>query len=145
MCTLCLALADAGHAADLARQAAHLSSVTRAVADESKVNRELAGLLVERLEASKRCAACCPDALPPPLPGSTRTQHTGTVAVLSFRQPCTGGVLACVLGLWPAGVAQGHLALSTCSLPAYYCLGRRTSIHTSRFGGTLEQPTCPYA
>jgi len=46
--------ADAGHAADLQRQAAHLDSLTRAVAEESKVNRELAGLLVERLESSKR-------------------------------------------------------------------------------------------
>jgi hypothetical protein len=50
-------LADSGHAADIARQSAHLISVTQAVAEEGKVNTELAGLLVERLEASKRCAA----------------------------------------------------------------------------------------
>lgn len=45
---------DAGHAADLARQASHLESVVQAVAEEGKVNRELAGLLLEGLEASKR-------------------------------------------------------------------------------------------
>lgn len=50
----CMCPADAGHAADLARQAAHLSSLTDLVAEESKVNRELAGLLQERLESSKR-------------------------------------------------------------------------------------------
>lgn len=50
----CMRVADAGHAADLARQAAHLSSLTDSVAEESKVNRELAGLLQERLESSKR-------------------------------------------------------------------------------------------
>jgi hypothetical protein len=50
-------LAGSGHAADIARQSAHLIGVTQAVAEEGKVNRELAGLLVERLEASKRCAA----------------------------------------------------------------------------------------
>lgn len=49
-----LCLADAGHAADLARQSAHLNSLTDSVTEESKVNRELAGLLVERLESSKR-------------------------------------------------------------------------------------------
>jgi hypothetical protein len=52
--TPCCVRADAGHAADLARQAAHLHSLTGSVAEESKVNRELAGLLLERLESSKR-------------------------------------------------------------------------------------------
>lgn len=43
-----------GHDAELARQAAHLSSVTEGVAEESKVNRELAALLVERLDSSRK-------------------------------------------------------------------------------------------
>jgi uncharacterized protein YggU (UPF0235/DUF167 family) len=38
----------------VARQAAHLASLTAAVADEGKVNKELGGLLVEQLEASKK-------------------------------------------------------------------------------------------
>jgi hypothetical protein len=43
-----------GHDAELARQAAHLSSILEGVGEESKVNRELAGLLLERLDSSRK-------------------------------------------------------------------------------------------
>ncbi|KAF6255934.1 hypothetical protein COO60DRAFT_159596 [Scenedesmus sp. NREL 46B-D3] len=47
-------LEGSGHDAELARQAAHLSSILEGVGEEGKVNRELAGLLLERLESSRK-------------------------------------------------------------------------------------------
>eukprot|EP00878_Enallax_costatus_P014822 GHUV01015514.1.p1 GENE.GHUV01015514.1~~GHUV01015514.1.p1 ORF type:complete len:290 (+),score=104.15 GHUV01015514.1:618-1487(+) len=47
-------LEGSGHVAELSRQAAHLSSVTEGVAEESKVNSDLAALMMERLDSSKR-------------------------------------------------------------------------------------------
>jgi hypothetical protein len=48
------ACAGSGHDAELARQAAHLQSILEGVGEECKVNRELAGLLLERLDSSRK-------------------------------------------------------------------------------------------
>jgi hypothetical protein len=89
---LCCVRADAGHAADLARQAAHLNSLTGSVAEESKVNRELAGLLLERLESSKRYEKCAVAAwlalaLPPAVSSSSVTppQNMALMCMRHFR------------------------------------------------------------
>jgi hypothetical protein len=47
-------VAGSGHEAELSRQAAHLSSILEGVSEEGKVNQELAGLLVERLDSSRK-------------------------------------------------------------------------------------------
>jgi hypothetical protein len=49
-----LVFTGSGHEAELARQGAHLSSILEGVGEEGKVNRELAGLLVERLDSSRK-------------------------------------------------------------------------------------------
>lgn len=46
--------AGSGHDAELSRQASHLAGVVEGVGEESKVNRELAALLVERLDSSRK-------------------------------------------------------------------------------------------
>eukprot|EP00879_Flechtneria_rotunda_P008629 GHRR01009042.1.p1 GENE.GHRR01009042.1~~GHRR01009042.1.p1 ORF type:complete len:354 (+),score=172.66 GHRR01009042.1:1967-3028(+) len=112
-------LEGSGHDAELARQAAHVSSITEGVAEEAKVNKELANLLLKRLDASKKSLECLLQLLTGLVEAesaySTAMAAAAKVAAAApLAAPADGGGLAAALGglvQLPAAAAAGHRQL----------------------------------
>ena len=107
------------HEAELARQAAHVASLLERVSDESRVNKELAALLGERLDSGRRALesllqllVCLADA------EASYSSAMGAAAKAAAAGPLaapadSGGLAAAVEALvsLPAEAAAAHRTL----------------------------------
>ncbi|WIA39345.1 hypothetical protein OEZ86_005457 [Tetradesmus obliquus] len=112
-------LEGSGHEAELARQGEHLSSLLQGVGEECKVNRELAGLLAERLDSSRKALECllrlvtclmeAEAAYSSAMSAAAKAAAAGPLAAPAD----SGGLAAAVEGLvqLPAAAAAGHRQL----------------------------------